>query len=1111
MTLIIPVGKESLSCVSEDGNDVDSGCLAGSPEDTLNKHFAKTCFLNKLEDISSVSADEDDTENIKYKSQEQCCYEYSSEESRFATLSVVDSEVVKTSTGPISTSEDKISVIKNDSDSDIEILNNSSTLVCPNSNSQDKTENLRNEGISESKLSSSTLPNFKQGHFNCSQIKSDSGYKNVNIVESRVSPERNLKLVNPANISNTINFNVYSKENETVRLRKLLQRRSVSESSSNDLEIKKQKKVRENIRHSFSSYESCDKLRNIITSDFYPNSKANLSSEYIKNATNDLLSSDKNLETLRNNVNNNNSNKIAYECRGRVSNFEIPDTLINNVKKSMIAEYQKLKKNSSLAYHQPSDSYFKVDSDSHISNNTSIENKRFSSNICETYNNDDKTDRRETVNQELPEQVQCNSKSDIRSNNGNNVINSNYCNSFQVSEANDISQSVSHSCNNNVKATSDRESSPPTRLELWKSILAEKKNSIKNQQVQKVDGIEQVERNHSEISVDCKNDFNDNEISTNNQIIQPFDDNLRVPLPDKSFPVGHLSNHESNIKPTETATVNLVILKSYDSLPGDDENKIKRKSKLAEACQGIVHALDSLPDPESKRENLYLQQNSESLCKDTKNSSSPVDRDVTLLKKDLKTKNINIIPSSIASIITTIQPPKCSEISNNEKGQQCPTPLYCSDDETFCKANNVKGNLSVSSGNESDYCQTDNCGDDCDYCSGDEAEDELDDTCDACRRSSVVSSVCKHMRVMTNGSLKSFKNQPAFNDFRHHKMASRSLNLQSVLRRSHINHQELSAIREYSVTSDEQQDSDESHDGSICDISSSWRYGLCEDQRQSCNEVKHEKNKGILTPNPKLLAKIKSNSLPASRTYSRTTPPKRPESAVLKRIFYSDDDCPGFSPPSGGVHLPPRPPRLKKNQYPILSISPPSNPTSITLPQAVSPRPTMGLQGLQQKPSYNKHSLCIQTGPKTLAPRSPLNPNPPYGFPNPPSPPVGSPGSPFQGRKSPHEAPPSPRTNSRSGALVTRNFSISDDEGGQRLSRRQVTITRHESAYKEAAEKGYLLPPSSPIDPYWFTWKLGVLIKTAEEVGSRLEESEKGRQYVGSFAQDQNLEQSICS
>ena len=36
--------------------------------------------------------------------------------------------------------------------------------------------------------------------------------------------------------------------------------------------------------------------------------------------------------------------------------------------------------------------------------------------------------------------------------------------------------------------------------------------------------------------------------------------------------------------------------------------------------------------------------------------------------------------------------------------------------------------------------------------------------------------------------------------------------------------------------------------------------------------------------------------------------------------------------------------------------------------------------------------------------------------------------------------------------------------------RRHVTITRHESVYREVAEKGYHLPPGSPVDPYWLTW-----------------------------------------
>ncbi|XP_068223555.1 LOW QUALITY PROTEIN: uncharacterized protein [Palaemon carinicauda] len=431
---------------------------------------------------------------------------------------------------------------------------------------------------------------------------------------------------------------------------------------------------------------------------------------------------------------------------------------------------------------------------------------------------------------------------------------------------------------------------------------------------------------------------------------------------------------------------------------------------------------------------------------------------------------------------------------------------------------------------DDDYCQTDDCGEDCDYCSGDDDEDEAEDTCYFCKQSQNVAPVCKHPGVITNGVLKSF-NGRGHGDKECTTRGvphGRSLALQAAIHRRHLTRQGLVAIRESSITSDELPESEEEHsfDGSNCDISSSWRFGLCRDltgmsRDSTLRSVRSERSSSSLpVDHVRRRNKEKSNSLPGANSRSIVgSLPRRRASGVgspFHQVSTSDDESGSHS---SLPRLPPRPPRAPRMRPP-LTPSPPAGGSLITPASPSSPRPAMGLQGLQQQRSPGTpralHVSGLPVAPRTVAPRSPSNPNPPYGFPSmvASGPALLCPGSPgLAGRSTPSpgggsEGPPaSPRINSRAGALVTRNFSISDDESGGRWSsgRRHVTITRHESVYKEVAEKGYHLPPGSPVDPYWLTWKLGVLQKTVEEVSGRLDEAQRTADGWGPLSQDPNL------
>ena len=417
-----------------------------------------------------------------------------------------------------------------------------------------------------------------------------------------------------------------------------------------------------------------------------------------------------------------------------------------------------------------------------------------------------------------------------------------------------------------------------------------------------------------------------------------------------------------------------------------------------------------------------------------------------------------------------------------------------------------------------DYCQTDECGDDCDYCSGDDAGDEEDDVCDRCQTSSGgSSSVCKHPHFLKKHSNVSIPCSNTTNGRvpqklvgggtpipghsvtpvslsceQQHQVPSRSMltvgmapaassdgtapqQQQSHPRRRRSaascseapapprHHAGLGAIRESSATSDDQLDTEEeqfSYDGSNCDLSRSWRFGLSRDSGQSRDSTLCSDSSCTSVPNDhlRLLCKEKSNSLPGA--YTRSPPVdaqrQRPGSTLIRVGSTSEEDS---VISSGVVSNPTRPPRAPRTRCPT-SPNPPIPPIS---PSPGSPRPTMGIQGLQRSPNMSRaaHVSGLPTSPRmlyaprTVAPRSPNNPNPPYGF----------------SQVVPDCQPPgSPRTSCRAGGLVMRNFSISDDENGRRCPRRQVTISRHETAYKEAAEKGYVLPPGSPVDPYWLTW-----------------------------------------
>ena len=406
-----------------------------------------------------------------------------------------------------------------------------------------------------------------------------------------------------------------------------------------------------------------------------------------------------------------------------------------------------------------------------------------------------------------------------------------------------------------------------------------------------------------------------------------------------------------------------------------------------------------------------------------------------------------------------------------------------------------------------DYCQTDECGDDCDYCSGDDAGDEEDDICDQCPTGgNGVSSVCKHSRVLSNGIMRPYGGKGRIvreggvdaagrmpvDLTEHHKQQQQQRSMLSAttsvvpaatvqLQQSHPRRRRsaasssctaaaasarqhshgLGAIRESSATSDDQLDTDEeqfSHDGSNCDLSKSWRFGLTRDTIPSRDSTLCSDSSAVSVDHIRLFCKEKSNSLPGAYTRPLPTyPPKERPGSTLLRVGSTSEEESVISVSSSCN--PTRPPRVPRTRCP----SSPNPPIPPILPSPASPRPTMGIQCLQRSPNMSRalHVSGLPTSPRifhsprTVAPRSPNNPNPPYGF----------------SQVTPEYAPQgSPRTSSRAGGLVTRNFSISDDENGRRCPRRQVTISRHETAYKEAAEKGYVLPPGSPVDPYWLTW-----------------------------------------
>lgn len=429
--------------------------------------------------------------------------------------------------------------------------------------------------------------------------------------------------------------------------------------------------------------------------------------------------------------------------------------------------------------------------------------------------------------------------------------------------------------------------------------------------------------------------------------------------------------------------------------------------------------------------------------------------------------------------------------------------------KSFHRRSNISGDKSSSDDDYADdYCQTDECPDDCEYCSGDDAGDEEEDVCDECETSKAVSSACKHSRVLTNGILKSCRDArrcggregnvkggsrvaielqdeqlqqqhgsmaasatvgalngpvwvPQLAKRRRSAAPNASLPGPAVVTSRRRGHG-LGSIRESSATSDEQLDTDEeqfSHDGSNCDLSRSWRFGLSRDAVPSRDSTFCSDSSCATVDHIQLTSKEKSNSLPGAymRPLPADPPRPRPGSTVIRLPSTSEEDSVIASSPPCNPTRPPRAPRTRCPSSPL-----PPSPTILSSSPG-SPRPTMGVLGLQRSPNVNRTinmlglppSPRLCHAPKTVAPRSPNNPNPPYGTPY-----------------SPLEYPPpgSPRTSSRAGGLVTRNFSISDDENGRRCSKRQVTICRHETAYKEAAEKGYVIAPGSPVDPYWLTW-----------------------------------------
>ncbi|XP_069940673.1 uncharacterized protein [Cherax quadricarinatus] len=611
---------------------------------------------------------------------------------------------------------------------------------------------------------------------------------------------------------------------------------------------------------------------------------------------------------------------------------------------------------------------------------------------------------------------------------------------------------------------------------------------------------------------------------------------------------------------------------SDDKVPSDGYDE-EQKHKLREACKDIARALNALPSPvpqddmvgfrEAKRslnpKLEYRDQEVEAHLSDSEQQPGVERLQVSMRSTGTSTASDEERRSSLYDNCGTNgsscecghchasdgenkqckRPPvimdkwkanKCTEKDRYSCGSEQDTSDYEQEDEGFrtdagegCRTDEFDPVTTSDDNDYDDYCQTDDCGEECDYCSGDDAEDEGEDTCYFCKHNQSLSPICKHPGVITNGILKSFNARRSEEKEAVRVPRQRSLALQAAIQRRRLTRQGLVAIRESSITSDELPESEEerSNDGSNCDISSSWKFGLCRDITMSrdstLRSIRSERSSSSLPLNKgRQRNKEKSNSLPGANSRSLASElTVRQSSAVMtpvRQISTSEDES--------GSHgslpcLPPRPPRAPRMRPP-LTPSPPAGGSAVPPASPGSPRPAMGVQSLQQRSPGTPRALHVSglpVAPRTVAPRSPSNPNPPYGFPA-----AGTallcPGSPgLTGRTTPSpgatEGPPpaSPRVNSRAGALVTRNFSISDDEGGGRLSggRRHVTITRHESVYREVAEKGYHLLPGSPVDPYWLTWKLGVLQKTVEEVNGRLEEAEKTAESWGPIPHDPNL------
>ncbi|XP_042213005.1 uncharacterized protein LOC121860057 isoform X2 [Homarus americanus] len=616
-----------------------------------------------------------------------------------------------------------------------------------------------------------------------------------------------------------------------------------------------------------------------------------------------------------------------------------------------------------------------------------------------------------------------------------------------------------------------------------------------------------------------------------------------------------------------------------NNVDSDNEYDIEQKNRLREACKDIARALNALPAPMPQEDSVpvrvaskppnprlqYRDQEVEAHLSDSEGQPG-VDRlQVSVRSTGTSTASDDERRSSFYDncgmnggscdcghchtsdvedhtrpskrppvILGKWEAKKHTEKDRHSCGSGQDTSDYELEDEGFrtdagegCRTDEFDA-VTTSDDNDydDDYCQTDDCGEECDYCSGDDAEDEGEDTCYFCKHNQSLSPVCKHPGVITNGILKSLSVRRSHEKEAVRVPRQRSLALQAAIQRRRLTRQGLVAIRESSITSDELPESEEerSNDGSNCDISSSWRYGLCRDMTVSrdstLRSVRSEKSSSSLpTVKERHRHKEKSNSLPGANSRSLaselTVRQALGSMMTLRQISTSEDE----SGSHGSLpRLPPRPPRAPRMRPP-LTPSPPGGGGALPPASPNSPRPAMGVQSLQQQQQRSPgtpralHVSGLPVAPRTVAPRSPSNPNPPYGFPT-----AGSallcPGSPGPaGRTTPSPgtsegAPPaSPRINSRAGALVTRNFSISDDEGGGRWTggRRHVTITRHESVYREVAEKGYHLLPGSPVDPYWLTWKLGVLQKTVEDVNGRLEDAEKTAESWGPVPHDPNL------